>query len=60
MESETQTDWAMDDPIISELLCLISFVIPWIDCDMLIKLCVETFKQSDIVCDWGLLKKTCA
>ena len=57
MDSESQTDWPMEGPIISELLCWIGFVINWIDLDLIYKYCCEKFPQTDIITACDLLYK---
>ena len=57
MDSETQTDWPMKGPIISELLCWIGFVINWIDSNSIYKYCCEKFPETDIITACDLLYK---
>ena len=48
MDSESQTDWSMEGPITSELICWMSFVISWIDLSLIYKFCCESFTVDEI------------
>ena len=49
MDSGVQTEWVMGDPIISELLLWMSFVITWVDFNLILKLCCQTFSEK-VIC----------
>ena len=57
MDSEVQTEWAMGDPIISELLLWMSFVISWVDVNLIFKLCCDTFSENVICSTLEMLTK---